>query len=166
MPESPKLPGTYMIRMLRFVVKLQMSNGSYKLSADVRCRDISFEVSDFVMARIRPERLPTRTPKTVHARATGPYQILRKLGTNAYVLNLLENLGISLIFNVEDLTLHRGTFEPPRLPFSDAVGTQVPKLPPFPQSHTMFDDELVSPSCGGFRRFLVQWLGRPHADAT
>jgi len=38
--------------------KIAISNDSYKLSADVRRRDISFEVGDFVMARIRPERLP------------------------------------------------------------------------------------------------------------
>jgi len=38
----------------------------------------------------------------------GPYQIIRKLGSNAYVLDLVDNLGINLIFNVEDLTPHRG----------------------------------------------------------
>ena len=69
-----------------------------------------------------------------------------------------------------DLTLHRGTFEPPCLPFGVSAGTQVPRLPPLPQSQTdieaVLDDEFVSSSCGGFQRFLVQWPGRPQSDVT
>ena len=65
------------------------------------------------------------------------------------MLDLPDNLGISPIFNVEDLILHRGTFEHPSLPFGDSAGTQVPKLPTFPQLHTdievALDDEFVSP---------------------
>ena len=30
----------------------------------------------------------------------------------------------------------------------------------------MLDDEFVSSSRGGFRRFLVQWSGQPQSDAT
>ena len=83
-------------------------------------RNISF---DFVMASIRPECLPKQSHKKLHARAIGPYQIIRKLGSNAYVLDLPDNLGISLIFNVEDLTPHRGSFEPPSLPFGASADT-------------------------------------------
>ena len=145
--------------------KIALSNDSYKHSVDMHRRAANFELGDFVMARIRPERLPRIALKKLHARAMGPYQILRKLGSNAYVLDLPDSLGICPIFNVEDLTLHRGTFEPPCLPFGVSIGTQVPRLPPLPQSQTdievVVDDEFVSSSRGGFRRFLVQWSGRP-----
>jgi len=100
----------------------------------------------------------------------GPFQIIKKWGSNAYVLDLPNDLSISPIFNVEDVTLHRGNFEPPSLPFGASAGTQVPKLPPFPQSHAdieaVLDNEFVSSSRCGFRRFLVQWAGRPQSDAT
>jgi len=125
-----------------------MNNMRYKLSADVQRRDISFEECDFVMTCIGPD-LNTPTKK-LHARAIDPYQIMRKLGSNAYVrklgsnayvrklesnayvLDLPDNLGISPIFNVEDLTLHRGAFEPLSLRFGTSAGTQVSKLPTSP----------------------------------
>ena len=70
------------------------------------------------------------------------------------MLDLPDNLGISHIFNVEDLTLHRATFEPPKLLFGASGRVQILKLPPFPQSHTyveaMFDDEFVLSYCGAF----------------
>jgi hypothetical protein len=33
----------------------------------------------------------------------GPWKILRTFAANAYEIELLDNIGISLIFNVEDL---------------------------------------------------------------
>jgi len=91
--------------------------------------------------------------KKLHARAIGPYQIIRKLGSNAYVLDLPDNLGISSILNVEDLTFHRGTFKRPSLPFGASPSIQVPKPSTFPQSHidieAVLDDEFVSSSRGG-----------------
>jgi len=110
--------------------KIALSNDSYKYSADMHRRAANFEVGDFVMARIQPERLPRNSLKKLHACAMGPYQIIRKLGPNAYVLDLPDSLEISPIFNVEDLILHRGSFEPSCLPFGISACTQVPRLPP------------------------------------
>ena len=53
--------------------KIALSNDSYKHSADMRRRAANFEVGDFVMARIRPERLPKNSLKKLHARAMEPY---------------------------------------------------------------------------------------------
>jgi len=86
-------------------------------------RALNFKVGDFVLARIRPERLPNNFLKKLHARAIGPYKIIQQLGSNAYVLDLLGSLGVSHIFNVEDLNLHQGTFGPLCLPFGVFAGT-------------------------------------------
>jgi len=72
----------------------------------MRRKAVNFEVGDFVMTRIRFKRLPKNSLKKLHAYAIGPYHILRKLGSNAHILDLPSSLGISPIFNVEDLTLH------------------------------------------------------------
>jgi len=132
----------------------------------VHHRAVNFNEGDFVITRIRPERFPKNSLEKLHARVTGPYQIIRQLGSNAHVLDLPDSLDISPIFNVEDLTLHQSTFEPPCLPFGVSTSTQVPRLPPLPQPNTnieaVLDDKFVSSSRGGFHCFLVQWSGRPH----
>ena len=64
------------------------------------------------------------------------YPLIRKLGSNAYVLDWPDNLGICYIFNVENLTLRQGTFDHPCLPLSAYAGITAPQLPPFPHSHT------------------------------
>ena len=45
--------------------------------------------------------------KKFHSRSAGPYKILNKINFNAYVLDLLEDIGISNVFNIEDLTLYQ-----------------------------------------------------------
>jgi len=107
-----------------------VSNDSHKLSANVHRRDTYF------MTHVQPESLPKHFQKELLTRAMDPYLLIQKSGSNAYVLDLLDNLGISHISNVEDLTLHRDTFEPPCLPLSAFAGTGAPKLPPFPRPHT------------------------------
>jgi len=44
-----------------------------------------------------------RTVKKLHARSTGPFQVLKKLTDNAYVIGIPKDFGISSTFNIEDL---------------------------------------------------------------
>jgi len=67
-----------------------------------------------MMVRFRPERSPKQSSKKLFAQACGPYRILKRLGYNAYLIDLPPHLIICHIFNVEDLTRYRGTSEPPR----------------------------------------------------
>lgn len=60
-----------------------------------------------VMARIRPKRLPLDAHEKVHPCNAGPYKILKKISSNACVLNITANYGISSTFNVEDLILYQ-----------------------------------------------------------
>ena len=55
--------------------KISLSNEEYKLAVDVHHRSKEFNVGEYVMVRIRPERVP----KKLYARAMGPYSIIRKL---------------------------------------------------------------------------------------
>ena len=73
------------------------------LAVDVHRRSKEFNVGKYVMVRIRPERIPKTFSKKLYARAMTRYSIICKLGSNAYLLDLPNDIDISHIFNIEDL---------------------------------------------------------------
>ena len=91
--------------------KISLSNEEYKLAFDVHRRSKEFNVDEYVMFRIYPKRIPKVFSKKLYARAMYPYSIIHKLGSNAYILDLPNDMDISPVFNVEDLLPYRGTFE-------------------------------------------------------
>ena len=151
---------------------ISLSN-EYKLAADMHRRSKEFNVGDYVMVCIRPERIPKMFSKKLYARAMGPYSIIRKMGFNAYLLDLSNDIDISHVFNVEDLLPYQGTFEPSTLPSSVSVGETskgVPTMPSLQYSKETvditLDDEFVTSKDDGFHRFLVKWHGRLDSDVT
>ena len=99
--------------------KIMKNNVDYKNSADSHRRLRTFNVSDYVMVRMRPERFPLRTVKKLHARSAGPFWMLKKINSNTCVLDLPSIFGISCTFNVENLVPYRDTFNTPSDPFVD-----------------------------------------------
>ncbi|KAL6996362.1 hypothetical protein U1Q18_052515 [Sarracenia purpurea var. burkii] len=98
--------------------KKQTKNGiceNYKLASDVHHQVLDFHEGDYVIVHIHPECYPKNSFKKLNAQTTGPYRIIRKLGPNAYLLDLPSYVNISSIFNIEDLLPYQGTFEPPTL---------------------------------------------------
>ena len=83
--------------------KISLSKEEYKLASDVHRRSKEFNAGDYVMVHIRPERIPKTFSKKLYARAMGPYSIIRKMGSNAYLLDLPNDMDIGHVFNVEDL---------------------------------------------------------------
>ena len=75
----------------------------HKLRADLHLYHVEFKIGDYVMIRIRPERFPTGTLSKLHSHSAGPFQILQKVGPNAYVIDIPCDYGFSSTFNVEDL---------------------------------------------------------------
>jgi len=73
-------------------------------------------ISDEVLIRVHPERFQLGTLRKVHTRQNGPYKILKRLGLSAYELEILNDLGISPVFRVEDLTYYHSPTRPQRFP--------------------------------------------------
>ena len=143
--------------------KISLSNEKYNLTANVHRRFKDFNVGEYVMVCIRPERIPKTFSKKLYARAMDPYSIIRKLRSNAYLLDLPNDMDINHVFNVEDLLPYRGTFEPSTLSssvFACEASKGPPIMPLFQYYKDMvdiiLDDELVTYRDDGFRRFLVK----------
>ena len=137
------------------------------------CRSKEFNVGEYVMVRIRPERIPKTFSKKLFATAMGPYSIICKLGSNAYLFYLPNDMDISFVFNVEDFLPYRGTFEPSTLPYSVSASEASKGAPTVPSLQyykemvdIILDDEFVTSRYGGFLRFLIKWHSRPDYDAT
>ena len=62
-------------------------------------------------ANLKKERLPKGKHSKLMLRKLGSCQIMKKFGTNAYEIQLPPEIGISPIFNIEDLTPLKETNE-------------------------------------------------------
>ncbi|KAG6735951.1 hypothetical protein POTOM_061363 [Populus tomentosa] len=131
---------------------------------DFSVADKQFEVGDQVLIRLRSERFPPGSYNKLHARRAGPFTVLKKLGPNAYVIDLPPSYAISLVFSIEDLTAFTGQndFTSP----SDDTPIRVPSTPcPYDVILVVIDHQFVSTRRGGYYKFLVQWAHKPLSDS-
>ncbi|KAK8918413.1 hypothetical protein KSP39_PZI022006 [Platanthera zijinensis] len=95
----------------------------YQSNANVHRRVVSLNIGDLVMVRLIPERMPSGTIKKLANKRAGPFRILKKLGENAYLLELPSDWGISPVFNISDLTLFIAP--PPELSISPFTASTI-----------------------------------------
>ena len=71
--------------------------------ADSHKRTKKFNEGDFMIIELRPERFSPDTMKKLNAQRARSFKIIKKIGPNAYVLELPSDYGISSTFNISDL---------------------------------------------------------------
>ena len=59
------------------------------------------------MIQIRHEWFPSGTVKKLQAHSAEPFKVLKRMGPNAYVIDLPHDYGISSSFNIEDLVAYK-----------------------------------------------------------
>ncbi|EOY16837.1 Uncharacterized protein TCM_035725 [Theobroma cacao] len=154
------------IRKIHEEVKaaLKASNAEYSFTANQHRRKQEFEEGDQVLVHLRQERFPKGTYHKLKSRKFGPCKVLKKISSNAYLIELPPELQISHIFNILDL-----------YPFDGCDGTastidaQIQHLP-IAKVEVIEDvldvKEVRSRRGNPYRRFLVKWLGKPANEST
>ncbi|XP_074378332.1 uncharacterized protein LOC141719866 [Apium graveolens] len=92
------------LRQLEY--NLERAQHRMKKQTDLKRRDYSFEVGDWVNLKLRPYRQQTiarRVHPKLSARFYGPFEITVKIGTVAYRLQLSEGSRIHLVFHISQL---------------------------------------------------------------
>ena len=89
------------------------------------------------MVRLWIEIFHSSTYLKLQAKKTGPFWVLKRLGENAYLLELPLDLYFSPIFNVEDLYIYNGHHND----VSEELDLQLPHtLSPRPEIEYVLDD--------------------------
>lgn len=84
-------------------MELQENSHKYKQWEDLKWREVQFNVGDEVFTHLHRECFPRGEYNKLKYKKISPCKILCKFSENAYELQLPPRIGISPIFDVEDL---------------------------------------------------------------
>ncbi|XP_052627007.1 uncharacterized protein LOC128133560 [Lactuca sativa] len=87
---------------------LVRANSKYKQDADKKRRQVDFEVGDFVWAILTKDRFSVGEYNKLSAKKIGPVEIMEKINSNAYRLQLPSHIRCSDVFNVKHLLPYYG----------------------------------------------------------
>ena len=152
--------------MLRWLKQnLAEAQNRMKVYADENRTEREFSVGDWVYLELQPYRqqsVEKRSSYKLSPRFYGPFQVLAKIGSIAYKLDLPHHAKIHPVFHVSLLKKKMGEHV-----------SITPTLPPYSNSGYMawipemiIDRGMFRKGNAAITKYLVQWQGLPPEDAT
>jgi transposase InsO family protein len=135
--------------------------------ADQHRRHVTFAVGDRVLLSTEHLRMigVKRTPKLTF-KYIGPFTVVRVVGSNAYELDLPNNMQLHPVFNISRLKAYKDgmTSHPSR----DQSNSRPPPIIDAEDGAELFVPEeiLECRGQGARKRWLVKWIGYPHEENT
>jgi hypothetical protein len=133
--------------------KMAEQTTKYAAHANLHKRDMQFKKGDLVLIRLHPERFLLGTYDKLHARMGGPFKALKRIGTNAYLIDLQPKFQFNLVFNVTDLTSYHG---PLPLVESTAPANVLHIQPITEVADSILTHQFVSMHREGYHKFSVK----------
>ena len=99
--------------------KLEATNAKYKEATDKKRYEKIFSVGDLVLVYLRKERFLVGTYNKLKDKKFGPFQIIKKINNNPYVVALPPDMNISSTYNVAYLY----EYHPSDAPDSENLGS-------------------------------------------
>ena len=109
-------------------------------------RHIVFQPGDLVWVHLRKERFPEQRKNKLSPRGDGPFKVLKRIGDNAYKLELPGDYGVSATFNVADLTPYLALDEDldsGSNPFQEGEVDEGSSSQPPPSAPTLFEGPIT-----------------------
>lgn len=145
--------------------RLRKAQELMKKYADAKREDITFEVGQWVYVKLKPGRQTSitaqRHPK-LSKRFFGPFQILERIGSVAYRLQLPPESRIHPVFHSSLLRPHYDALPATDKDWPLQTQDQQPLRKPLCFLDSHFDSTTTPPT----RWVLTQWVGEPPEDTT
>ena len=119
------------------------------------------------MIQIRPERFPFGIVKKLQARSASPFKVLKRIGSNAYVIGIPHDYGISSSFNIEALVAYNSPIAIPYTPFDEPlldpidahIPTPLPLNLPYAQKNLLMLFQMSILFLPGTKEFTISQFG-------